>query len=285
MRRRIVQMLMCCDCALHPVLPWAAGAPYCFFSSVRSARGPCQWSGFLPQRAAIGTVAQLRWAIMTAVFAAGGYRYIPAVFQYSGGVAAEPRLRDRAGAVSSSRCRWREGFARIEQIDPRGGPPAHRVLRLRVALARAVHRGRVPRLQRDLCRHAAEMGRDDRRHQSGGAQQCMPGDRSAGRAVVPCLLLHGRGHRASAPTFVVAGSGEALEGKGNYRDHTVRRGETSPDAMREKARYVLGEMERRLAACSASPGPTRPPRRSTPCTTCIRSSPTRSCAAAPRTPG
>ena len=26
----------------------------------------------------------------TADFAAGGYRYIPAVFQYSGGVAAEP---------------------------------------------------------------------------------------------------------------------------------------------------------------------------------------------------
>jgi hypothetical protein len=27
---------------------------------------------------------------MTTVFAAGGYRTIPAVFQYSGGVAAEP---------------------------------------------------------------------------------------------------------------------------------------------------------------------------------------------------
>ena len=50
------------------------------------------------------------------------------------------------------------------------------------------------------------------------------------------------------PTFVVAGSGEAAEGKGNYRDHTMRPGETSPDAMREKAIYVLGEMERRLAA-------------------------------------
>ena len=42
-------------------------------------------------------------------------------------------------------------------------------------------------------------------------------------------------------------SGEAVEGKGNYRDYTVRFGETSPDAIAEKARYVLGEMERRLA--------------------------------------
>src|SRR5207302_2927928 len=50
------------------------------------------------------------------------------------------------------------------------------------------------------------------------------------------------------PTFVVAGSAEALEGKASYRDHTIRLGETSPDAMREKASFVLGEMERRLAA-------------------------------------
>src|SRR5205085_1392788 len=52
--------------------------------------------------------------------------------------------------------------------------------------------------------------------------------------------------RGATPSFVVAGSGEAVEGKGNYRDHMVRRGETSPHAIREKAIYVLGEMERRF---------------------------------------
>ncbi len=30
-------------------------------------------------------------------------------------------------------------------------------------------------------------------------------------------------------SFVVAGSGESVEGKANYRDHTVRLGDTSPD--------------------------------------------------------
>ena len=45
----------------------------------------------------------------------------------------------------------------------------------------------------------------------------------------------------------MAGSGESAEGKGNYRDHTVRLGDTSPSAMKEKAQYVLGEMERRMA--------------------------------------
>ena len=59
-----------------------------------------------------------------------------------------------------------------------------------------------------------------------------------------CFTVAARG---PLPTFVVAGSGEAVEGKGNYRDHTVRFGETSPDAIAEKARFVLGEMERRLS--------------------------------------
>jgi len=56
----------------------------------------------------------------------------------------------------------------------------------------------------------------------------------------------------AAPSFVVAGSGESVEGKANYRDHTVRLGDTSPDGMREKAKYVLGEMERRMSAFSAN---------------------------------
>jgi hypothetical protein len=64
-----------------------------------------------------------------------------------------------------------------------------------------------------------------------------------------CFTVAASGAR---PTFVVAGSGEAVEGKANYRDHTIRRGETSPDAIAEKARFVLGEMERRLAALGFS---------------------------------
>ena len=52
----------------------------------------------------------------------------------------------------------------------------------------------------------------------------------------------------SAPSFVMAGSAEAREGGASYGERTVRYGETSPEAMREKARYVLGEMERRLTA-------------------------------------
>lgn len=51
----------------------------------------------------------------------------------------------------------------------------------------------------------------------------------------------------TASTFVIAGSGEAPEGKGNYKDHIVRRGDTSSEGLREKAGWVMGEMERRMA--------------------------------------
>lgn len=57
---------------------------------------------------------------------------------------------------------------------------------------------------------------------------------------------------ATRPSFVIAGGGEAPEGEGPYRDRTVRYGETHPEALREKVEFVLGEMERRLAALGLS---------------------------------
>jgi hypothetical protein len=54
---------------------------------------------------------------------------------------------------------------------------------------------------------------------------------------------------AGAPkSFVIAGSGESVEGKANYRDHIVRPGDTSPAGMLAKAKFVLDEMERRMSA-------------------------------------
>ena len=50
------------------------------------------------------------------------------------------------------------------------------------------------------------------------------------------------------PSFVIAGSGEVPEGRANYRDHIVAKGDASPAGLLQKARWVLGEQERRLAA-------------------------------------
>jgi hypothetical protein len=121
----------------------------------------------------------------TAPFGPGNYRYIPGVFQYSGGVAAEAGYRLER-VMFRNPVPLKEGFARVEAL-----------------IGAAVHRGRLPRLQRGLCRHAGEMGhlRYRSAHQSCRPLQCLPRDREAGRALVPRLRLHcsGSGRRALLP--------------------------------------------------------------------------------------
>jgi hypothetical protein len=56
----------------------------------------------------------------------------------------------------------------------------------------------------------------------------------------------------TARSFVAAGSGEAREGGPSYEGRIIRRGDQSPEAMREKARFVLGAMKRRMAALGFS---------------------------------
>lgn len=50
------------------------------------------------------------------------------------------------------------------------------------------------------------------------------------------------------PSFVISGSGEAPEGYASYHDRIIRLGDVSPEGLQEKARYVVAEMGRRLAA-------------------------------------
>jgi hypothetical protein len=53
-----------------------------------------------------------------------------------------------------------------------------------------------------------------------------------------------------APTFVVAGAGE-MGDRTQGADGIVRKGETSPEAMKEKARFVMGIMQDRMRALGA----------------------------------
>ena len=77
------------------------------------------------------------------------------------------------------------------------------------------------------------------------------------------------------PSFAIAGSAEAPEGKANYHDYIIAPGDTSAAGLRTKARWVLGEMERRMGLLGAGWANT-PRRRPTRCATSIPSSP-RSC--------
>ena len=182
----------------------------------------------------------------TRVLSAGGYRFIPAVSQYSGGVAAEPGFRIER--VRFSRVvPLAAGFAAIEaHLAAIGRPNA--------AFCACELRSPAPFTEegfRDfnaiyittLQRWGLMEGQVNPVARSNVCPEIAPPTEPGFFAfsyTVP--------DTAAAPSFIVAGSGEAEEGKGDYRDNLVARGDTSPNGLRTKARWVLGEMERRMAA-------------------------------------
>jgi len=182
----------------------------------------------------------------TTDFAAGGYRFIPAVFQYSGGVAASPgheieRVRFRAPLPLA------EGFHRIEQIITAAGRPL-------TAFCACELRSPAPFTERGFRAfneaYVVTLGRwglyDGTINPVARSNVCPQIDPPAEPSFHAFSFT--RQAADAPPSFVNAGSGEAVEGQASYRDRIVRRGDTSPEALREKARYVLGEMERRMAA-------------------------------------
>jgi hypothetical protein len=182
----------------------------------------------------------------TAEFAPGNYRFIPGVFQYSAGAAA-------LSGYAVRRVRFRnpvplkEGFARVEAIIRDAGRPltSFCACELRSPAPftdegfRAFNEVYVVTLQKWGIY-------DGKVNPVARSNVCPEIDKPAEPSfhafsfTVPS--------KDTAPSFVIAGSGEAREGGATYKERTVRHGETSADAMAEKARHVLGEMERRLGA-------------------------------------
>lgn len=181
------------------------------------------------------------------VFAEAGYRYVEGVFQYSAGVAAEEgfeieRVRFQKPVPLA------EGFDRIAAHLAGLGRPLNALcaceLRSPAPFSEsgfaAFNRIYVGTLERwGIFRE----GRNPVARSNVCPQLDPPTSPSfyAFSYTVP-TSVH------AVQTFVVAGSGEAPEGLGSYGEHTIRRGDRSTDGLREKARWVLGEMQRRMAA-------------------------------------
>ena len=173
-----------------------------------------------------------------------GYRFIPGVYQYSAGVAAEPGFR-------LERVRFAEpvslmaGFARIAAyLESLGRPKA--------AFAACELRSPAPFTEEGFAAFNKIYGgvlqewglfRDGRNPvaRSNVCPAIAPPEEPCFHAFVYTVPETG-----AAPSFAIAGSGEAAEGKGDYRSNTVALGDISPAGMLAKARWVLGEMERRM---------------------------------------
>jgi hypothetical protein len=191
---------------------------------------------------------------VTTDFPAGGFRFIPGVFQYSAGVAALPGYdiqRVRFGRPVP----LADGFERCERFITQAGRPLTSFCACELRSPgqfteqgfRAFNEKYVVTLQR----WGLFDGKVNPVARSNVCPEIEPPAEPSFHAfsftIAPVPASGGAAGRGQA-SFVIAGSAEAREGGASYRERTVRFGETSAEAMREKACYVLGEMERRLAA-------------------------------------
>jgi len=183
---------------------------------------------------------------MTTVdFAAGGYRYIPAVFQYSGGVAAMPGFAIRRVRFDTP-VPVAKGFAEIARFIKAAGRPLTSFCACELRSPAPFTDDGFRAFNQSYVVTLREWGiMEGERNPVARSNVCPEIDKPPEPSFHAfCFTVESKD---STPSFVIAGSGEAREGGGSYAERTVRHGETSTEAMREKAVFVLGEMERRLA--------------------------------------
>jgi hypothetical protein len=215
-------------------------------------------------------------------FASGNYRFIPGVFQYSGGAAANDGYEIQRVCFRTP-VRLAEGFERIERIITEAGRPLTSFcaceLRSPAPFSEQGFRAFNEIYVVTLRKWGLFDGKVNPVARSNVCPEIAPPPEPSFHAFSFTVKSPG-----AAKSFVISGSGEAREGGASYRERTVRLGEQSPEAMREKARFVLGELERRLGLLGFGWADTPPRRKPTRSTISTPSSPTRSCGGGPRAP-
>ncbi len=185
-------------------------------------------------------------------FEPGGYRYVPGPFQFSGGVAAQP-------GFTLERVRFASpvpilaGFERIKKHLNSVGRPL-------TAFAACELRSRAPFTESEfisfnrvyvqtLERWGIFANDKNPVARSNVCPEINPPDEPCFEAFTYTVKSDRTGQR---PNFVIAGGAEVIPGAKSYEGNVVRAGDTSPDAMREKAVHVLGLMEQRMNVLGVS---------------------------------
>jgi hypothetical protein len=173
----------------------------------------------------------------------GSYRFLPGITAFSSGVIATPGW-EIAHATLGAPIPWRQGFARIERHLSEHGRPRTALCGIELRSPAQFTFEGFAAFNEGYRSLLAEWG------------ILVDGDNPIPRTnVVPIAagpaepslyaFAYTEPGATSPATFVVAGSGEMRE-RGRGVSGIVRHGETSTDAMREKARFVMGVMSDRL---------------------------------------
>ena len=182
---------------------------------------------------------------MTSDFAAGNYRFIPAVFQYSAGSAALPGYEIERVRFD----KWlplTEGFAAVARYIADAGRPLTSFCACELRSPAAFTDDGFRKFNQHYVKTLAEWGiYDGKTNPVARSNVCPEIDPSSEPSFYAFSFT--RPSQSASRTFVIAGSGEAQEGAASYAERTVRYRDLSPEGIAEKVRYVVGVMEKRMA--------------------------------------
>lgn len=179
-------------------------------------------------------------------FPAGNYRFIPAVFQYSSGAAADSgfeieRVRfDRMPSLA-------EGFAQIAKYIEAAGRPLTSFCACELRSPAAFTEDGFRRFNEHYVKTLAEWKIfDGATNPVARSNVCPEIDPPAEPSFYAFSFT--RPSQQARPSFVIAGGAEARGGAGSYPERIVRYRDLSPDGLKEKVRFTVGAMETRLGA-------------------------------------
>jgi hypothetical protein len=183
---------------------------------------------------------------MSTIIERPGLRFIPGPFQYSGGVAASEGFRIERVRFSKT-VDLAEGFARIAAYLGERNLPLTSFCACELRSPGQFTEAGFTAFNRRYLGTLEQWGivADDVNPvaRSNVCPEIAPPSAPGFHAfchVVPCP--------DAPPSFVISGSGEARNPPGPYPERIIRYGETSPDALREKADFTHGQLEGRMAA-------------------------------------
>jgi hypothetical protein len=181
---------------------------------------------------------------------AGGYRYIPGLFQYSGGVRALDGYR-----IERVEFMWpvplAGGFAFIEQYLRAQAVPLAGFCACELRSPAPFTDAGFVAFNRHYVGTLERWGiMLDDKNPVARSNVCPEQHKPAEPSFHAFCFV--RPAPGASGSFVIAGSGEAEEGHTSYCERTVRFGDTSPAGLREKAVFVLDRMAQRMAVVGAT---------------------------------
>lgn len=180
-------------------------------------------------------------------FAPGGYRYLKGVFQYSAGVAAEAgfeieRVRFRLPVALAG------GFRTIEAHLRSIGRPLTAFCACELRSPAPFTEAGFEAFNRSYVMPLTEWGIYENGRNPVARSNVCPEIGAPGEPGFYAFSYTVPAPAGARGSFVISGGAEVPEGKSNYRDHIVRRGDLSVDGLREKARFVFSKMTERVRA-------------------------------------